>query len=459
MVYILNRTPNFFGVFLLLFFLSVSGSSQSLYDADLLSKEFHAGRREELRKLMPDSTVAVFFAASVKNRSNDVDYEFHQDPNFYYLTGLKEPGAVLLVFKNVVNFDSLSGNEVLFLQEKNKTTERWTGKMLGIEGAKNTLGFQNVFPSSSFSEFKLDIFKDIYVFDPKKEPEGELRKLFLKKAYSRVTTYSLKEYMEKLREIKTQEELVLMRKAIDITCEALNEVMKAVEPGMKEFDAEAIIEYFFKSKGAEDAGYPSIVGGGDNSCILHYTSNRKKLISKDMVVCDVGAEYHGYTADVTRTYPVNGVFSADQKAIYNIVLEAQTAGIEKCKPGEEFRAPHKAATEVIQKRLTELGIIKQPKEVTEYFFHGTSHYLGLDVHDMGTHGKLQPNSVITVEPGIYISPGSPCDEKWWGIGIRIEDDVLITETGSEVLSDCVPKTVNEIELLMQKESLFNHMKK
>ena len=459
MIYILTRTPKNFGVFLLIFFLPALGFNQSLYDADLLSKEFHAGRRDALRKLMPDSTVAVFFSASVKNRSNDVDYEFHQDPNFYYLTGLNEPGAVLLVFKNVIKFDSISGNEVLFLQEKNKTAQRWTGKTLGIDGAKKTLGFQNVFSSSSFSEFKLDSFKEMYVFEQKKESEGELKRNFFKKQYSNVNIYSLKEYMEKLREIKTKEELILMRKAIDITCEALNEVMKAIEPGMKEFDAEAIIEYFFKSKGAEDAGYPSIVGGGDNSCILHYTSNRKSLVSKDMLVCDVGAEYHGYTADVTRTYPVNGTFSANQKAIYNIVLEAQTAGIEKCKPGEDFRAPHNAATEVIQKKLLELGIIKQPKEIAEYFFHGTSHYLGLDVHDMGTHGKLQPNSVITVEPGIYISPGSLCDEKWWGIGIRIEDDVLITESGSEVLSECVPKTVDEIELLMKKESLFNHMKK
>ena len=178
-----------------------------------------------------------------------------------------------------------------------------------------------------------------------------------------------------------------------------------------------------------------------------------------MLVCDVGADYHGYTADVTRTYPVSGKFSDEQKAIYNIVLEAQQAGIAECKPGNDFRAPHKAATSVVQKRLLELGIIKEAKESEKYFFHGTSHYLGLDVHDQGIYGKLKPNSVITVEPGIYITAGSDCDKKWWNIGIRIEDDVLITETDPEVLSSCVPKTIAEIEEIMKKESLFNLMKK
>jgi Xaa-Pro aminopeptidase len=262
-----------------------------------------------------------------------------------------------------------------------------------------------------------------------------------------------------LREIKTKEELDLMRKAISFTCDGIKEAMKALEPGMGEYDVEAIVEYVFKSKGSEDVGYPSIIGGGENSCILHYETNRKKLVSKDMVVCDVGAEYHGYTADVTRTIPVSGKFSPEQKAIYNIVLEAQLAGIAKCKPGEYFRAPHNAAMEIIQKRLLELGIIKAPSEVMKYFFHGTSHYLGLDVHDAGTYGKLLPNSVITVEPGIYIPEGSDCDPKWWNIGIRIEDDILITDTEPEVLSSCVPKKIEEIEVLMKKESLFNLLKK
>jgi len=482
MISILNKTPKFFGVFLCLTFHSFfwkflpspvgeglgvragEAKAQSLYDNDLLPKEFHSGRRDALRKLMDDSSVAVFFSSTEKTRSNDVEYEFHQDPNLFYLTGLKEPDAVLFVFKNEVQFDNFSGNEILFLQDRDPKSERWTGKLLGTDGAKNVLGIQNAFSSASFSEYKIAFssFKKVYFIEQKKEEVTALSKQFAVKLFlakPNTDTYSLKEMMAKLREIKTKEELDLMRKAINITCDGIKEAMKAIEPGMHEYDAEAIVEYIFKSKGAEDAGYPSIVGGGENSCILHYETNRKKLVAKDMLVCDVGAEYHGYSADVTRTYPVSGKFSEEQKAIYTIVLDAQTAGIAHCKPGEDFRAPHKAAMEVVQKRLMELGVIKMPNEVMKYFFHGTSHYLGLDVHDEGTHGRLLPNSVITVEPGIYIPFGSDCDEKWWGIGIRIEDDVLITETEPEVLSACVPKTTDEIEALMKQESLFNLMKK
>lgn len=435
----------------------------SEYDTDLLTKEFHSGRRDALRKLMADSSVAVFFAATVKNRANDVNYEFHQDPNFYYLTGLREPGAVLVVFKNDIQIDGITGNEILFLQDKDPKSERWNGKLLGAEGAKSTLGFQITAPVSAFSEFTLDsAIQKIYAVKENKQEVNAQQAQFYRKVSKRADkpdSYSLKEMTAKLREVKTKEELVLMRKAISFTCDGIKEAMKALEPGMGEFDMEAIVEYVFKSKGAEDVGYPSIVGGGENSCILHYETNRKRLVSKDMLVCDVGAEYHGYTADVTRTIPTNGKFSPEQKAIYNVVLEAQTAGIAKCKPGEYFRAPHNAAMEIIQKRLLELGVIKMPGDVMKYFFHGTSHYLGLDVHDEGTFGKLLPNSVITVEPGIYIAEGSDCDPKWWNIGVRIEDDILITETDPEVLSDCVPKKIEEIEALMKKESLFNLLKK
>jgi Xaa-Pro aminopeptidase len=414
---------------------------------------------------MDDSSVAVFFSGIIKTRSNDVDYEFHQDPNFYYLTGLNESNAILLIFKNeFILSDGSPTNEILFLQDRNPKMERWTGKLLGVDGTKSILGIQNAATSDAFDDFKIQFnsFKKVNYIEQKHAGYNLYYEQFqskLSNAKINADTYSLKEYMAKLREIKLKEELDLVRKAISITCDGIKEAMKAIEPGMHEYDAEAIVEYVFKSKGAEDVGYPSIVGGGENSCILHYESNRKKLVEMDMLVSDVGAEYHGYSADVTRTYPVNGKFSEEQKLIYNIVYDAQAAGIAKCKPGEDFRAPHKAATEVVQKRLMELGIIKTPSESMKYFFHGTSHYLGLDVHDEGTHGRLQPNSVITVEPGIYIPFGSDCDEKWWGIGIRIEDDVLITETEPEVLSACVPKTVDEIEALMKQESLFNLMKK
>ncbi|MBL4657887.1 MAG: Xaa-Pro dipeptidase [Flavobacteriales bacterium] len=254
--------------------------------------------------------------------------------------------------------------------------------------------------------------------------------------------------MASLREVKLDEEMVLLRKAIDITCNAQRNLMQKIKVGHAEYQAEALIEYVFKSEGAEYPGFPSIVGAGENSCILHYTANRKKLLANDLVVVDIGAEYHGYSADVTRTFPVNGKFSKEQMLIYNIVLEAQEAGIKACIPGNRFWAANNAATAVIKKRLFQLNLITERHQYRDYFMHGTSHYLGLDVHDVGLNGNLKEGNVLTVEPGIYIPKGSPCDPKWWNIGVRIEDDILITKTGYEVLSDCIPKSVKEIEELM-----------
>ena len=219
--------------------------------------------------------------------------------------------------------------------------------------------------------------------------------------------------------------------------------MRAVLPGMKEHQTEAIVECIFKNGGAEYPGFPSIVGGGENSCVLHYVTNRKTLLWDDLLVTDIGAEYHGYTADVTRTIPVSGEFSGEQKIIYQIVLEAQEAGIKAAKSGNKFWEPHNQAKEIIQKRLMELGIIKESKEVTQYFMHGSSHYLGLDVHDLGNYGNLTKGNVITVEPGIYIPKNVVKDST----GQKLDNP--------EILSACCPKLMHEIEALMKEESLFN----
>lgn len=448
------------------------------YDKDVLSAQFHRERRDALRQLLPDSTAAVFFTSPVRTRANDVTYLYHPDPNFYYLTGLTEPNAVLVIFKEEQEIDSLTGTEFLFIQPRSPFMEAWTGRRLGIKGVQDNLGFRNVLVNSQFSEFKADFTKlkkvhTLKIHDDMRDDyldRGDLYSLvktFREKTKplpvegkpagkGNVDDFMLSQYMGILREVKRPEELVLLRKAITMTCEAHYELMKALEPGMTEYHAQAIIEYMFKKNGSEYPGYPSIVGGGENSCILHYDTNRKPLEGNDMLVIDAGAEYHGYTADVTRTLPTDGKFSEAEKIIYNIVLEAQLEGIKACIKGNEFRAPHKAAVAVIQKRLMEQGIIKSPAEYQKYFFHGTSHYLGLDVHDAGTGEKLKPNSVITVEPGIYIAAGSDCDPKWWNIGVRIEDDILITDGAPENLSSCVPKTVEEIEKLMVEKSFFNH---
>ena len=278
---------------------------------------------------------------------------------------------------------------------------------------------------------------------------------FTAQGASNIDKRELHRIMGSLRQIKSDEEIVLMRKAINMTCDAQIELMKALKPSMTEYQSEAIVEYVFKKNGAEYPGFPSILGGGENSCIIHYTSNRKLLTDKDLLVSDIGAEYHGYTADVTRTLPVNGQFSEEQKIIYNIVLKAQQAGIDSCKVGNKFWTPHDAATKIITDELLKLGIIEKYFHVQRYFMHGTSHYLGLDVHDLGLNGPLEAGNVITVEPGIYIPEGSDCDPKWWNIGIRIEDDILITTNGPENLSAKAPREIEEIEALMKKKSKFD----
>ncbi len=454
---------------LFVFALCFSGKvSPSDYDSDLLSPEFHAGRREALRKLMPDSSVAVFFSAPVHTRANDVDYDFHQDPNLYYLTGLREPNAVLIVFKEKRKIDTLFTDEILFVQKISAKDEAWTGRRLGPKGAKDQLKLKSVQTGADFAQCPFDFkkFSKVMFFplpqDVKDDANDkgdlfDLVKHFRKQTEKNKNNDNLRiaESMALLRQIKTIEEMELLRKAITISNNAHIELMKAMDSTMTEYQTQAIIQYEFMKNGAEACGYPSICGAGENSCILHYVTNRKPMEHNDLIVVDAGAEYHGYTADITRTLPANGKFSIEQKSIYDIVLEAQLSGIAKCKKGNEFRDPHKAVLGIIKKRLKSLGIISREEDYVLYFFHGTSHYLGLDVHDAGLYGPLEAGNVITVEPGIYIPSGSPCDPKWWNIGVRIEDDILITQGEPENLSGRVPKTTQDIEKMMAMDSYLN----
>lgn len=434
------------------------------YEQDDLPAEFHKSRREELRAKMPEGGVSVIFAGPVRNRSNDINFEYHQDPNFYYLTGYREPHAVLLILKEKVKWEGEWTNEIIFVQPRKESSEIWDGKRLGIKGAQEHLKIQTAIENYKFSTISTFFEKAKAIFympthdDVRDNPrdKGDLYSLkahFQKKMErfdGEVDENQLNEWLARLRQIKTPEEIKLMRKAIDITCIAQMQLMKELRPEMTEYQSEAIIEFNFKYNGAEYAGFPSILGSGENSCILHYNTNRKPILNNEMLVSDVGAEYHGYTADVTRTIPSDGKFSEEEKAIYEIVYEAQTAGIELCKPGAKFWDPHLVAQKIIAEGLMRLKIIKSPAELSKYFMHGTSHYLGLDVHDVGLYGPLEEGNVITVEPGIYIAEGSDCDPKWWNIGIRIEDDILITQDGYENLSDCVPRTWQEIEAVMKK---------
>jgi Xaa-Pro aminopeptidase len=508
-----------------------AGSEKS---SDTLDKEFHRQRREVLRQQLPPRSVAVIFASPVRNRANDVDYYYHPDPDLYYLTGYKEPNAVLLLFNNPQHVEGQQVQELLFVQPGNDMQELWNGKRLGVKGAAKELGIAT-FANTDFASFRLDtahlqhilikelphdvrddatdesdLYSLITQFRTKvKYPAGfdatrnmlyslvraqglaqasgvtayiqesiahqpslgedKLLQGYMQAADMRARTkavaaipaskldaFTLDQLLNGMREVKTEAELKLLRKAITLSAIGQVEVMKALKPGMSEMEVQGIHEFVFRKYGAQHVGYPSIVGAGNNGCVLHYTSSAKPAIpGHELVLMDVGAEYLGYTADVTRTIPVTGKFTSEQKAIYELVLKAQEAGFKQCKVGNAFEAPHQAAYEVIAEGLLKLRIIQNRAEAQQYFPHGTSHYLGLDVHDRGSYGPFKANTVITVEPGIYIPEGSPCDKKWWGIGVRIEDDILITEKGWENLSKLAPRSVAEIEKTMAQPSALD----
>ena len=381
-----------------------------------------------------------------------------------YLTGVSTPGATLLLAPRGVVIGKKTFREILFIKERNPSKEQWQGVQMGPKEAMEHLQIDTALSSLMLSDV-LDqlilstdtvhlstiptrsltvplVSKNLYAdADIKKWMKLRNEDVFVKTPMS---------VLASMREVKDTAELRLMRKAIEISIQGHYGTMRGARPGMKEYELEALMEYAFKRMGAEDVGYPSIVGSSYNACILHYNSNRRTTQRNDLVLADCGAEYHGYTADITRTFPMNGAFSPEQKLIYNVVLEAQDSGIAASKVGEPFRAPHAAAKDVITRRLMELGIIDSASHVGKYFMHGTSHYLGLDVHDPGTSGPLQVNSVITVEPGIYIPEGAPCDRKWWNIGVRIEDDILITTEGPENMSRSLPRTAEDIEAIVGK---------
>jgi Xaa-Pro aminopeptidase len=275
---------------------------------------------------------------------------------------------------------------------------------------------------------------------------------------AKINTLLFDQITGSLREIKTPEEMSLIRKAVEISCIGQNEVMKTVRPDMSELEIQGLHEYVHKKYGAEEVGYGSIIGAGENGCILHYMENTKTKVGTDLLLMDVGAEYHGYTADVTRTVPVSGKFSPEQKAIYKIVFDAQEAAFKLLKNGAKWSDASIAAKETIANGLLQLGIIKNKADVDKYYPHGLSHHIGLDVHDKGVSQVLKKDMVITIEPGIYIPSNSPCDKKWWGISVRIEDDALVTNDGYELLSSFAPRSVEDIEKMIAEKSILDNYK-
>lgn len=450
---------------------------------DFLTKEFHLDRRNKLRESMPPNSVAVFFANPERNRSNDVDYPYHQDPDFYYLTGYKEPHSVLLIFKDKQTAaNGTRYDEIIFVQPRNVVYEMWTGRRLGNVKTKEMLGLQQAFNNTEFKKYNVDFskFDEILFYDFKNDvrdktydsadlydlivefkrkvnyPDEKALTLKPEPGKNNLNVKKLNELMANLRGIKTPDELDLLRKAVTISCIGQNEVMKAMKPGLSEREIQGIHEFVFKKYQAEEVGYPSIVGGGHNGCILHYMENYKPAIdSKELVLMDLGAEYHGYTADITRTIPASGKFSTEQRQIYEIVLRAQEEAMKICKPGTTFAELTKITKAVVNQGLADLGIIPSVSTSHMYYPHGCCHHIGLDVHDKGPYDVLRENMVITIEPGIYIPENANCDKKWWGIAVRIEDDFLITADGNEHLSKISPRHPDEIEAMMKQRSVLD----
>lgn len=455
--------------FCVVVFCSLSASGQSYFE-DGLSPEFHKERREALRSRMPDNSVAVFFAQPVKVRSNDTHFDYRPDSDFYYLTGFREPNAALIIFKSEKQLDWLQSNEWIFVQPKDPRAEMWDGERLGVSGVKEKLGFEEVFVNSSFFEGQqvdLSSFSHVLCFDLPQIETGAhnatLNKMVLNFRNAcpsdlKSTHETLNDIMDGLRVTKTSEELAILKKAIEISGIGHIEAMKSIQPGVSERAIQGVHEFVHKAMDAEAPGYGSIVGANNNSTVLHYVYNSKNNLEDGVILMDVGAEYRGYSGDITRTVPINGVFSEEQAAIYNIVLEAMEGSIAACGPDASFYSLSRISQKVIDQGLFELGIIKKNAR-HPYFPHGIGHHLGLDVHDRGGYtGKLAPGMVLTIEPGIYIPEGSDCDPKWWGIGIRIEDNILITETGYENLSSFVPKTIEDIESVMKQEGVLQKLK-
>jgi Xaa-Pro aminopeptidase len=432
------------------------------YETAGITNATYKARREHVLKNIPQNSVALIFAADVRNRQNDVDYEYRQSSNLWYLSGMPDANTVLMLVPNGVEIEGKIFKEVMFVPERTVATEVWSGVRMGTAEAETELGIAKAVERNEFLKtletvlVKNDTLLIANLPTPfiRKPISGKVtfieqeEKKFLKEKFPNLVMKPLG-ILNAMREVKDAEEIALMQAAIDITIEGFKKTMASARPGMAEYQLEAMMEYVFKNLGAEDVGYASIMGSGPNPCILHYTSNRRITKAGELVLADCGAEYRGYTADITRTFPTNGKFTPEQLEIYNLVLQAQEAGIEACRVDNAFKAPHEAAVKVVADGLLKLGIIKKAEDVNHYFMHGTSHYLGLDVHDAGTGGPLKPGVVLTVEPGIYIPKGSPCDKKWWNIGVRIEDDILVTESGPVNMSAKLPRAAKDIEAIMQ----------
>ena len=402
----------------------------------------HQKRRQELLRKLEHNAVIIVSTNSEQKRNGDVNYPFRPDSNFWYLTGFTEPDAVAVISKE---------NYTIFLRPKDQKKEIWEGKRLDIKMAPEVLLANKAYPIEGLlAGIKILINRDKTVYF-----DDSSTNLINKSIISTLgrSFKSLNSYLSEMRLKKDQDEINKMKLSAKICAEAHMKAMKTVKPGMYEYQVAAIFDSEFTRHNSKHA-YPTIVAGGENACVLHYIENNKKLNDGDLLLIDAGCEISGYASDVTRTFPINGSFSDAQREIYEIVLNAQKSAIDCIKPGEKVNKPHKIACDIISTGLTKLGIIKDSSGFKEFYMHNTGHWLGLDVHDVGAHKikndyrYFEEGMVTTVEPGIYIRKNDKIDSKYWGIGVRIEDDILVNANGRDILSHSVVKEIIDIENLM-----------
>lgn len=426
-------------------------------------------RRDHLAQKMGANSVAIIATRAEMYRNRDADYKYRADSSFYYLTGFAEPEAVAVL-------ETFAEGKMyrysLFCRERNREMEIWNGYRAGVEGAVEIYGADEAFAIDLLDQeiiAKL-LNKDRLYFRIGHQAEFDARvSQWIQKAdaqqrrgsTSPAEVIQLDRLIDEMRLKKSAQEIELMQIASNISADAHTRAMQSVKPEMMEYALEAELNYIFGKNGCVPA-YNSIVGGGENACILHYVENNKPLKDGDLVLIDAACEYEFYASDITRTFPVNGKFSPEQKALYNIVLDAQLAAIDATRIGNHYKYPHEVAVKILTQGLVDLGLLSgnvdelvESEAFRQFFMHGTGHWLGMDVHDVGAykHGEdwraYEAGMVVTVEPGLYVAPDDETvDAKWRGIGIRIEDDIVVTENGPLVLTKNVVKTVEEIEQLM-----------
>lgn len=431
-----------------------------------MRKDEFARRRRQLMKMMGRGAIAILPAAPEKVRNSDVLYHYRPDSDFFYVSGFAEPESVAVLVPG-----RAAAEYVLFVRERDPARETWDGRRAGPEGATADYGADDAFPITDIDDILPGLMEQcprVY-YTMGLHPEFDQRVIgwvnSLKAragASSPLEFIALDHLLHDMRLYKSRAELNAMRTSARIAVAAHERAMRFTRPGRKEYQVMAELLHEFRSNDA-DISYHPIVGGGANTCILHYHENSEELRDGDLLLIDAGCEYELYASDITRTFPVNGRFTPEQRAVYDVVLQAQYAAIEQTRPGNDWNQPHLAAVKVITQGLVKLGLLKgrvstliKAGAYRPFFMHRTGHWLGMDVHDVGDYRvggqwrTLEPGMVLTVEPGIYIPAGMKgVPKRWWNIGVRIEDDVLVTAAGNEVLTGALVKEADDIERLMQ----------